>query len=389
MSFTLLPVTDENFINRELLIKEMLDTLRDKSLKFGYALYGKRRVGKTSIFKELERILKKDKKIVPVYISVWDISTNSVNGFCDCLNEKTIDCFAPHLKLKHKAKDLALIPFNFARDILNNLKISISVKDLISFTIAKQPADKSPDRSLEDVFSLMEKLSAETNKKCILFIDEFPDIIKLKTNGSKIGEGIIKKTRTILEDAKNVVLCVSGSIKTTMRQAVLSSNSAFYKQFIVKLIEPLDKESIKRLFMQNFTESKFDLEALDAIYKVTRGYPFYAQFLGRILQKNNSSKIKVSDIENGMEEFLMQEGNILFKEEFHNLTDNEKNILREMSKRVNSTTSEISKKLALESSTTSKTLLYLQEKGLIEKEKAGVYCIEDPIFNDWLLKNIS
>src|SRR3989339_539117 len=155
MSFTLLPVTDENFINRELLIKEMLDTLRDKSLKFGYALYGKRRVGKTSIFKELERILKKDKKIVPVYISVWDISTNSVNGFCDCLNEKTIDCFAPHLKLKHKAKDLALIPFNFARDILNNLKISISVKDLISFTIAKQPADKSPDRSLEDVSGLL------------------------------------------------------------------------------------------------------------------------------------------------------------------------------------------------------------------------------------------
>ena len=48
MKFTLQPVKGEEFINRTELLEEMVAELKDKRSITGYALYGKRRIGKTS-----------------------------------------------------------------------------------------------------------------------------------------------------------------------------------------------------------------------------------------------------------------------------------------------------------------------------------------------------
>lgn len=57
MYFTLQPVKGEGFIDREELLEEMFFELRDINSTTGYALYGKRRIGKTSILKEVQRRL--------------------------------------------------------------------------------------------------------------------------------------------------------------------------------------------------------------------------------------------------------------------------------------------------------------------------------------------
>ena len=69
MPFTLQPAVKNDFINREEILKEMLSTLQDENVRMGYALVGPRRIGKTSILKEVIRRLeqKRKSKIVPVY----------------------------------------------------------------------------------------------------------------------------------------------------------------------------------------------------------------------------------------------------------------------------------------------------------------------------------
>lgn len=73
MGFTLRPVKGAGFIDRQELLDELISELTDIKSSTGYALYGKRRIGKTSILKEIQRRLDEEDEIVAVYFSVWDL----------------------------------------------------------------------------------------------------------------------------------------------------------------------------------------------------------------------------------------------------------------------------------------------------------------------------
>lgn len=53
MTFTLRPAVGENFVDWEEVLGAMMETLTDPKLEMGFALVGQRRIGKTSILREL------------------------------------------------------------------------------------------------------------------------------------------------------------------------------------------------------------------------------------------------------------------------------------------------------------------------------------------------
>ena len=57
MAFTLQPALKDDFIDREDILADMLSTLESKHTRMGFALAGPRRIGKTSILKEVVRRL--------------------------------------------------------------------------------------------------------------------------------------------------------------------------------------------------------------------------------------------------------------------------------------------------------------------------------------------
>jgi len=98
----------------------------------------------------------------------------------------------------------------------------------------------------------VEALSKDLDSRFFIMLDEFPSIIDLK-NGTKLGEGIIRKIRTIHEDLIDTVLCVSGSMRRTMDIAVLSQSAAFYRQFIVRQIGPFEISVVKELMSKKLS----------------------------------------------------------------------------------------------------------------------------------------
>lgn len=68
--FTLRPVCGEDFLDREELIQEMVETLASPTERVGFALVGRRRMGKTSVFLEVVRRLQRDPRVVSVYSSL-------------------------------------------------------------------------------------------------------------------------------------------------------------------------------------------------------------------------------------------------------------------------------------------------------------------------------
>jgi len=123
MVFTLTPAKGDGFIDREELMDEILKTLSNKNIRMDFALYGIRRVGKTSIFKELHRRLKKRKDIVPVYVSLWNIAPKTVYSFTKSLTVEVLKAYGPAVSLRYKVSKLLESPSSILRDILSE-KIS-------------------------------------------------------------------------------------------------------------------------------------------------------------------------------------------------------------------------------------------------------------------------
>ena len=81
MGFTLKPAIKDNFIDRESLLDEMIATLTSRKIDMGFALIGPRRIGKTSILREITHRLANKKDVVVVYFCLWDLVGNNLREF--------------------------------------------------------------------------------------------------------------------------------------------------------------------------------------------------------------------------------------------------------------------------------------------------------------------
>nr|QNO54738.1 hypothetical protein FCNABNJO_00004 [Methanosarcinales archaeon ANME-1 ERB7] len=376
MYFTLRPVKGERFINRQELLDEMISELRDAKSTTGYALYGKRRIGKTSVLKEVQRRLESEHEIVTVYISVWDLIEFSIVEFCQRLSMEIIDAYRPYLGLKYKAKELFQTPLTMLRKLLDSSEFKIVYNELEFLITKKRDIDKN--LLVENALYLPEKLAKSTGTKCILMIDEFPSISELKSDSNKIGETIIKKMRTIFENWERTTLCISGSIRSTMKLSVLSSMSPFYRQLIIKEVKPFEREYTKELLSGDIEITE---EGVDEIHNFSTGIPFYIQFIGKMLERRKGASVEI--IKELEEEFLLEEGDILFKEEFDNLSSKERLIAINIAKGCH-TPKAIASAVGDNISNVNQFLTYLEQKGYVLKREKGYYMLEDPVFVRWL-----
>ena len=383
MTFTLQPAVKDDFIDREDILADMLSTLENKYTRMGFALVGPRRIGKTSILKEVVRRLEGKKDIVPVYFSLWDLVENTLPELCSRITLSIVEGFKPHLSLKLKMKQLLNVPVLKFFEVLRSLDIKLSFFDEIEMALRMGKKGEIDSKTLvEKVFLFGEKIAKENGVRLVLALDEFPSIMDVK-NKRKLGEGIIKKMRTIYEDLENTILCISGSIRKTMEITALSPSSAFYRQFIIKNIEPFDLEATTEI-LENNLGVKLSAEVISRLYGLTEGIPFYLQCLGRELGRFSPASVGLQEIEHSFDQFLLQEGDILFAEQIKSFSDKEKIILSRMACYGLKTPAEIQKSSGEPSNVVSRYMEYFLSKAVLQREKKGVYQFTDPVFEEWL-----
>lgn len=387
MAFTLQPAVKDDFVDREDILADMLSTLKDKSTRMGFALVGSRRIGETSILKEVVRRLEEEKDIVPVYFSIWDLVENTLPELCTRITLAIIEGFKPHLSLKLKMKQLLNVPVLKFFEVLRSLNMKIAFFDEIEIALRMGKSGEIDHNTLiEKMFLFGEKMAKENGVRLVLVLDEFPSIMDVK-NKTKLGEGIIKKIRTICEDLENTILCISGSIRKTMEITAISPSSAFYRQFIIKNIEPFDLEATTKI-LENNLDQKISAEAISRFYELTGGIPFYLQFLGRELSRFSFASIGPLQIEKSFDQFLLQEGDIIFAEQIKSFSDKEKMILSRMACYDLRTPAEIQKSSGEPSNVVSRYMEYFLSKGVLQREKKGVYQFTDPVFEVWIKRRL-
>jgi len=383
MSFVLKAAQGENFVNRKDLLKNIFNNLRNRKSTIGYALTGMRRIGKTSIFLEIENRLKECNGIVPVYFSVWDLIEGTVEEFNRKCYLEIIEAFKKELSIKYRIKSLLKVAGDKINMFLKTFDISIKILDEIEIKInSREQKEKDFSDLFEKLFLLPDELAAVTKTKCVMLIDEFPSIKDLKVkNGKRLGENVIKKIRSINEKYKNTVLNISGSLRKTMGIAFLNAGSPFYRQFEVVNVKPFDENAVDLLLKKNLGK-KVSPAVSKKLYRLTGGIPFYVQALGKDLLKE--TKMSAETVEIVFEKFIEEAGTIIFREELNRLSSVERRIVLKMAKQDLTKISDTSRAIEESMSVTGRFLGYLITKGVVYKESKGIYQMEDKVFKKWL-----
>lgn len=382
--FKLTPVTGKGLVGRNDVVGTMLRTLSDKKSNVGYALYGARRIGKTSVLRELERKLSQGEDIIPVYLSFWELVPNSAESLINRLSIALLEGYRKRLSIRYRIKDILGTSMGFISKFVRELKIGVKLREDIEFLLSISLQKRFDlDDAIRRVFDLPEELARETSTKCVLLIDEFPSILDMEH-----GPQIVKLLRTMHEEQKVVAICISGSIRKSMEAVALSPTSAFYKQLIPIEIKPLKYDDVGLILRSNLRDYGIGIgeEAVKRVYDYTAGMPYYVQFLGLAIvsRKVGRAKLTVKEIDDITNKFLLGEGNLYFSEIFESLVDREKTILVEMAKHDLHSASEVSKGIGEAPNIISKYLSYLIAKGILKKEGRGVYSITDVMLERWL-----
>jgi len=261
------------------LLDKNTDSFRNGAGK-NIALLGPRKSGKTSIAKEH---LKNAKDVVPVYIDLEKISLNPENFSIEFIGNVAFHFLKK--PVSHYKKFLWLEQL---------LKIGDELKSKNAFSLIKTVENEllkiKPDQKLlvESAFRFVEVLGKETNKKFLIVLDNFENLLDLN-NFSQI------------KDVLSVVNFESENVSYIATSSVVKESLASLKKFECFEIKNLSKNEAAEL-IKSIIE-KADQKTIDEIFSLTNGHPFITisiskkynevkdvkkAFLLELLQKNNS-----------------------------------------------------------------------------------------------------
>lgn len=371
------PVAGKNFFGRQ----EILEILAKRldALKSGYrqnvALTGQMLSGKSSIIRHfLECFI--DASIIPVYIEMID---EPFRSFAD--------------------KFMATLLYNYLKS--ENIPVSKNMGDLVAkaeniiprtIELVKRTEDdlakRHYNRAYRQILDMTSVLKEETNKSCIVILDEFHNLENFKIRNPYLYLG------KIIMVQKGTMYIVSSSQKYKIRKILSERLSLLFGNFEIIEVSGFDAKTAKTFLREKISPLDISEYYIDYILNLTDKNPFYLDMISRRLKTAATnlgiSRVNVELIKSALTDLLYSATgplNQYFTNSIHFLLDKNSrrhylDILRAVSCG-GYKMKDISLKLKAKTMYLSKKLDYLAGLDLIFK--CGIfYKIQDRIFEFWL-----
>ena len=355
-------VVGKTFVNR----KEEINILTKALLsKENMLLYSPRRLGKSSLLKEV--LLKIKNQRLAVYVDLWE-----------CLTELEI------------AEKLATEIINASFTKIE--KAAATIKEVITSTrplIILEPDGNiglkleyfQKDKTLKQTLQLIEKIAEKRKKHLIIVIDECQVIAEFE------GNRIEKIFRTVIQQQRMVTYVFSGSKQHVLKAMVNQKTRPFYRQLRPMTLGPISIEAFTPFIKKGFLKIiPIDDKVIQKIFFFTGGNPQRTQQVCHFLFEKAQSGQKPT-IEQVIK--VVTDLCLSLNKEFEDELDSIKNkrqraILKALA--LDSTNKPLSanfiKKHSLGPSSSVQTaLLMLIEKGVLDEN----YHFIDPLFKNWLI----
>ena len=262
------PVIGERFFGRT----ETLTLLQKRvnALKEGYrqniALTGQNLSGKTSILHHFLYNFR-DEHILPIYVEVTD---EPFAYFCQRFMGSLLYNF---LKIKgvEPREDLSSLVDEARSYIPRTAKSIIEIQDLIK--------RKSFDEAYSELFNLTSSIKQETNKSCVIILDEFHNLalLNVKHPFKNFGKKIMVQ--------KDTMYIVTSSQVTTVKRILNEKLSLLFGNFEIVQVGGFTAKNASSFLDQRFKYMRIPKEYKDFIISFTEGNPFYLDIISQSIKE--------------------------------------------------------------------------------------------------------
>ncbi len=231
--------------------------------------------------------------------------------------------------------------------------------------------------------NLIDHYAAKNKKKMLAAFDEFGDIKKLD------GEHIVKLFRSVIQLQQNTTFLFSGSYESVMSELFISRNSPFYRMTRIIELGNISNQDFEIYLARVFAENNISIDSnrISKILSFTKGHPYYTQLYAQELLINYklSGKNVVASHEEILQQLLIVEKSFLEKN-WEDVTKKRENkvVITVIAKGAVSIYSEIDNKKI----NVARAVNDMKKQGLISMRDSS-YVINDPLFNEWIVRKVS
>ncbi len=363
-------VTGDCFANREREIKDIAEHIKAGQNLF---IYSYRRLGKTSLIKNVMEALAKRKEVIAVYVDIQKATSQA--QFIEVYSNSISNAL---ITRKERLEKIS----RFFRRIVPSFEVDQSGIWKVSFDFSKTRANL--ERTLEEVFEMPQKIAFSYKKRVVVVFDEFQEIEGLD------GKAFERKVRSFIQHHNDVCYIFMGSKTHMITDMFNNSERALYKSAAVYPISVIDRKQMENFVRRRFRNSGkvIPKELAQEIVELSSNIPYNIQLLSFNVWSLAKHKVSNEAITKAIDT-IMHTQNELFFSLYDSASLHQRSVLYALSqtKEVFSKDSVLKYNLGTSSSVQA-SLRALIKNGMVHKDEAEYY-IADPFFKIWLQRNIS
>ena len=349
------------------------------------ALFGLRRIGKTLVCQEQMRRLHAGAHVLPVYLNLEDIVT-SPEIFAQ--RYVGLTCFWAVAR-GAGPMDAYLSATDLLQTAAGAMPVVAQTIGALLNELAKQKSEYST--LLTIAFEFPERLAAALGKPCMLFLDEFPELVNLRSFPG-IGDPL-RHFRAALQRQTQVAYVITGSAISATEHIVRDHESPLFLQFRALELHPFTVEDTRVLTERLIGPLPGAAHA--AIHTYTFGHPFYVTALAEQVRELAAGATETVGADQVAQAFILEalesRGQIYgYCRYLHDVSLQRargysvlKAILQLLAVEDGLHLSEIARRARRQPAATREYLQRLMEVDLIV-EREGCYYYADPVFRYWV-----
>ena len=339
-------------------------------------LYSERRLGKTSLIKEIMAKLPKSKRI-SVYVDLYptDGQLTFASTMAEAITRATSRSVEQFLEK--------------ASQFFKKFHPSVSFDSAGNPTFKLEPSSTElPEQDFEEILDVPAKLAANSGKEVLIVFDEFQQIAEYG------NDYVERKIRSVIQHHDDVAYIFMGSKKHLIKTMFLERSSPLYRSAKQYSLGPIALKDWAPFIKEKFSSSDKEIEQenIESIVTKTEGHPFYTQHLCYELWEicPVGTSVDTAMIEEAIEQLLAHEGTA-FTTIWETCTTNQRRLLRALALEdfgVQIYSSDIAQRYRLgTASSTQRSIDALTERDLVDLQNDSYY-ISDRFFRLWIRKNM-
>lgn len=274
------PTSPDGFFNRErelARLEDAVDKLQRGAPKW-LCLVGPRKVGKTSLLREVERRTRASAKAPGfVVVDVFETLPVSIEVFRH-VAVQAVEVLLSRDAGRSLAAELG-VPAAWRAALVQSPRFR-ELPAALQTVLGELPTTPLEGVGLTTVLNVPERLAEALGAHLVMAIDEFQELAAL--SGARGGPDVMALLRSVWQRHRRTTYVVSGSARSTLLELTTSQASPFFQHFEVMEVAPFDEAHAVQLLVQASRDGRERIDEALArrIFAAVGGSPFYLQVMG-------------------------------------------------------------------------------------------------------------